>query len=252
MKRVKTRDGGGVSCLQPVTPAEEQAWNERRLTRPIRAPLVRAWRYRRRAVVLGCSQQPDAAMTAAARAAGVALVERRSGGGAVLAGPWLLGVSVVLPRDHPLVVPAITESYRWFGEAHAAALRRSGIECQAVTVATAMAVARRWRVPPAGAAPAWACFGGLGPWEVMTAAGRKLVGLAQVRRRAGALLVSGTLLAEPDWPVLCRVVAGSASAAALLGERTSSCEAELGRQVRPSRMARLIVEEIQHALEMSA
>jgi lipoate-protein ligase A len=252
MKRAGERAGGGASCLRLVAPAEEQAWNERRLSRPVRAPLVRAWRYRGRAVVLGCSQRPDAAMSAAARDAGVALIERRSGGGAVLAGPWLLGVSVVLPRDHPLLVPAITESYRWFGEAHAAALRRSGIECQAVTVATAVAVARRWRLPPVGAAPAWACFGGLGPWEVMTAAGRKLVGLAQVRRRAGALLVSGTLLAEPDWPVLCRVVAGSVSAAAPLGERTSSCEAELGRPVHPGRMARLIVDEIQHALEISA
>jgi lipoate-protein ligase A len=252
MKRVKERAGGGVSCLRLVGPAEEQAWNERRLSRPPRAPLISAWRYRVPAVVLGCSQRPDAAMTAAARAAGLALVERRSGGGAVLAGPWLLGVSVVLPRDHPLVDPSITESYRWFGEAHAAALRRSGIDCQAVAGAAAVAVARRWRLLPAGGATSWACFGALSPWEVVTAAGRKLVGLAQVRRQVGALFVSGTLLAAPDWRVLCRVVDGSVSAAAHLDERTSSCEAELGRPVRPSRMARLIVDEVGHALGMSA
>jgi len=82
----------------------------------------------------------------------------------------------------------------------------------------------------------------------MTAGGRKLVGLAQVRRRTGALLVSGTLLAAPDWPVLCRVVDASASAAAQLGERASSCEAELGRPVHPDRMARLIVDALQRAL----
>ncbi len=249
MKRTEACAAGGESCLRLAAPAEEQAWNECHLSGPVRVPLIAAWRYRAPAVVLGCSQRPDAAMSAAARAAGVALVERRSGGGAVLAGPWLLGVSVVLPRDHPLVVPSITESYRWFGEAHAAALRRAGIECQAVPVATALAVARWWRSPPAGTTARWACFGALSPWEVMTAGGRKLVGLAQVRRRTGALLVSGTLLAAPDWPVLCRVVDASASAAAQLGERASSCEAELGRPVHPDRMARLIVDALQRALK---
>jgi len=94
----------------------------------------------------------------------------------------------------------------------------------------------------------WACFGALSPWEVMTAGGRKLVGLAQVRRQTGALLVSGTLLAMPDWRVLCRVVDGSAIAAALLAERASSCEAELGRPVHADRMARLIVDALHHAL----
>ena len=248
MNRTEACAAGGERCLRLAAPAEEQAWNERHLKWPVRAPLIAAWRYRGPAVVLGCSQRPDAAMSAAARSAGVSLVERRSGGGAVLTGPWLLGVSVVLPRDHPLVVPSITESYRWFGAAHAAALRRAGIECQAVDVTTALAVARSWRSPPAGTATRWACFGALSPWEVMTAGGRKLVGLAQVRRRTGALLVSGTLLAAMDWTVLCRVVDGSASAAVQLGERASSCEAELGRPVHPDRMARLIVDALQHAL----
>jgi lipoate---protein ligase len=244
---MEARAARGESRLRLVVAAEEQSWNERHLSRPVRTPVIAAWRYRAPAVVLGCSQRPDAAMSAAARAAGVALVERRSGGGAVLAGPWLLGVSVVLPRDHPLVVPSITDSYRWFGEAHAAALRRAGIECQAVCAATALVVARRWR-SPAGTSARWACFGDLSPWEVMTAGGRKLVGLAQVRRGTGALLVSGTLLAAPDWPLLCRVVGGSASAAAQLGERASSCEAELGHPVHADQIARLIVDALQHAL----
>jgi lipoate---protein ligase len=239
MKRTKACAAGRESCLRLVAPAEEQAWNERHLSWPVRAPLIAAWHYRAPAVVLGCSQRPDAAMSAAARAAGIALVERQSGGGAVLAGTWLLGISVVLPRDHPLVVPSITESYRWFGEAHAAALRRAGIECQAVPAAPALA---------AGTTARWACFGALSSWEVMTTGGRKLVGLAQVRRRTGTLLVSGTLLAAPDWRVLCRVVDGSARAAAQLGECASSCEAELGRPVHPDRMASLIVNALKHAL----
>ncbi len=48
--------------------------------------------------------------------------------------------------------------------------------------------------------------------------------------------------------MLCRVVDGSAGEAAQLGERTSSCEAELGHPVCPDRMARLIVDTLQHAL----
>jgi len=248
MQRTEAGEARGESRLRFAPPAEEQAWNERHLSRPVRAPLIAAWSYGVPAVVLGCSQRPDAAMNAAARAAGVALVERRSGGGAVLAGPWLLGVSVVLPPDHPLVVPSVTESYRWFGEAHAAALRRAGIQCQTVRVATARTVARWWRSEPTSTTARWACFGALSPWEVMTAGGRKLVGLAQVRRRTGALLVSGTLLAQPDWRVLSRVVDGSAGAAAQLDERASSCEAELGCPVHPDPMARLIVDALQHAL----
>jgi lipoate-protein ligase A len=83
---------------------------------------------------------------------------------------------------------------------------------------------------------------------VTTDGGRKLVGLAQVRRRTATLLVSGTLIAQPDWRVLCGVVGDSVTAAAELHECTSSCEAELGRPVRPDWIARLIVDEIQHVL----
>ncbi len=248
MERTETCAASGGSCLRLVAAAEEQAWNERHLSLPVRAPSIAPWSYRAPAVVLGCSQRLDAAMSAAARAAGVALVERRSGGGVVLAGPWLLGVSVLLPPDHPLVVPSVTESYRWFGEAHARALRRAGIRCQAVGVATARAVAHSWRSQPAGTTARWACFGAVSPWEVITAGGRKLVGLAQVRRRTGALLVSGTLLAQPDWRVLCSVVGRSADAVAQLGARASSCEAELRRPVRPDPIACLVVEALRDAL----
>jgi len=85
MERTEAGAARGESRLCLVAAAEEQAWNERHLSRPVRAPLIAAWSYRAPAVVLGCSQRPDAAMSAAARAARVALVERRSGGGAVLA-----------------------------------------------------------------------------------------------------------------------------------------------------------------------
>jgi lipoate---protein ligase len=244
MEEAEALPARAESCLHVVAAAEEQAWNERHLSALGRAPLIAAWSYDEPAVVLGCSQRPDVAMSAAAGVDRVALVERRSGGGAVLAGPWLLSTSVVLPPEHVLVAPSITESYRWFGEAHARALRRAGIGCQAVGVATARAVAAEWRSPAAH----WACFATLSPWEVMTAGGRKLVGLAQVRRRTATLLVSGTLLAQPDWRVLCRVLGRSVSEAARLDQCTSSCEGELGRPVRPDRIAGVILDELENVL----
>lgn len=210
-------------ALRVVTAAEEQAWNERQLCRPVRVPRLAVWMYREPAVVLGASQQPDEAMRVAARAAGLPLVQRRAGGGAVLAGGWLLGLSVVLPPDHPLVVAGVVESYRWFGCAHAAALRRLGVECEALDVAAASAVTRERRSAVEGAGLEWACFATISPWEVVTPGGRKLVGLAQVRRRTGALFVSGTLLGEPDWELLCRVFGAPTDAAAVLSAWTSSC-----------------------------
>lgn len=223
----------GAPRLRVATAAEEQAWNERQLWRPVRVPRVAVWTYREPAVVLGVSQRPDEVMRAAARAVGLELVQRRSGGGAVLVGRWLLGLSVVLPSDHPLVAPGVTESYRWFGEAHATALRRLGVECQSLDVAAARAVAQERRSAVEAAGIRWACFAALSPWEVVAAGGKKLVGLAQVRRRTGVLFVSGILLSEPEWGPLCRVFGAAADAAAVLSAWTSSCCRELaGRRQR--------------------
>ena len=56
------------------------------------------------------------------------IYHRRAGGTAVLVGPHLLSLDVVLPPAHPLVLPDIVESYRWLGEAWVKALRSLGIE----------------------------------------------------------------------------------------------------------------------------
>ena len=64
MRRTEAGEARGQRRLRFTAPAEEQAWNERRLSRPVRAPLIAAWSYRVPAVVLGCAQRPDAAMNA--------------------------------------------------------------------------------------------------------------------------------------------------------------------------------------------
>jgi lipoate-protein ligase A len=120
----------GIVCGASVS--QELAWIDGALCGGVAEPLVRVWADCAPAVVLGCSARVSAEMGARARAASVELCVRQSGGGAVLAGPWLLGTSVILPPRHPLAVSSIPQSYRWFGLAHAAWLQEMGIGARAV------------------------------------------------------------------------------------------------------------------------
>ncbi|HEU0200186.1 MAG TPA: ligase [Burkholderiaceae bacterium] len=196
------------------TAADELAFIEETLAAPVVSAIVRIWLYTRPAVVLGCAQRPDDAMRARAAAAGFDLVVRPSGGGAVLAGAWMLASTVILPPRHARVDVRIRESFRWFGLAHEAVLRRAGIEAAAVADVS----------PAANDDPlAWACFSRLSWWEVQSA-GRKLVGLAQARRRHGVVLSSGVLIADQPWEGLCDVLARPRADAAALRARTIACE----------------------------
>jgi lipoate-protein ligase A len=128
------------------------------------------------AVVLG-STQPEADVDAQAAAdLGVAVVRRRSGGGAVLVEPGQVAwIDVVVPRDDPLWHDDVAVAAEWLGEAWSAALadlgvpggtvHRRGLEC--------------------GALGPVVCFAGTGPGEVVVD-GRKVVGISQRRTRAGA------------------------------------------------------------------
>src|SRR5262245_43146678 len=136
------------------------------------------------ALIVGSSQSLDEIDRAACAAAGLRIHRRRSGGGVVVSTDMLM-LDLVLPRGHSLYVDDVTESYRWIGEVWATALRDLGVDANVVSVEAARADARSLdplvrRV----------CFGGLSPYEVVIGQ-RKLVGLAQVRRRAGMLYQAG-------------------------------------------------------------
>ncbi len=75
-------------------------------------------------LVLGFSQKLDVLNATELAIHPLPIYHRRAGGTAVLVGPHLLSLDVLLPRDHPLVLPDIVESYRWLGEAWVAALLR--------------------------------------------------------------------------------------------------------------------------------
>lgn len=192
----------------------EQRWNDAALAQPVAAPAWRLWRYDRPAIVLGVSQR--ARRDAAAAAAPLDVLVRAAGGGAVLVGPWMIGLSVALPAAHALVGHALVDSYRWLGEGIAEALRDCGV-CAARALPPEDARAR-----PRDPDLDWACFGGLSPWEVVVGE-RKIAGLAQVRRRHGVLLVGGVLLDEPPWDLLCRAMQRGDAQADRLRRSTTAC-----------------------------
>lgn len=202
-----------------VRPSAEQAWIEQQLAKPVPAAIWQIWNYEQPAIVLGCSQR--SLLASACRNSKIEVLLRRSGGGAVLVGPWMLGLSVVLPVGHALATPSLVASYRWIGELMAAVLRDGGIDAMPVPPAAAGAM-----VPAAELD--WACFGRVSPWEVVVA-GRKIIGLAQVRGRHAVLLAGGILLSAPEWTLLCGALNRPLSNAASLMRATTSWAGEGGR-----------------------
>lgn len=151
------------------------------------------------AVVLGRSQHLLSVHSA------LPVRRRASGGGAVLAGPWLLRAAVRLPRDHPLLRGGPAALARWLGGVHLQWLHAAGVSDA--------------RMHAGPAREHWACFGGCNIGEV-TVDGRKLAGIAQAWRRSGVLVAAGTLLHPTPWPLLCQALGRPASEAAELAAAT--------------------------------
>jgi lipoate-protein ligase A len=208
-----------------ATAQQEVDWIDLASREPVVHPAVRVWAYRAAAVVLGCSGQQTAAMSRRADLAGVPLCKRQRGGGAVLAGPWLLGASAVLPARHPLVLASVPLSYRWFGLVHAAWLQAIGVAARALP-----------KTQAGHGAAAWACFASLSHWEV-EAQGGTIVGLAQCRRRDCIVFSSSVWLSAPPWELLCEVLGEPRAHATVLAERTVSCAQVLARPIDGAAMA---------------
>jgi hypothetical protein len=159
---------------------------------PISGPEVWVCDLTDSAIVLGSRQTPELVDTDACRAAGLAIVRRRSGGGAVLLRPdAVVWIDVVLP--HGVAPDDVRGSMVWIGERWADALASS--------VPGDLAVHRGGLIDTP-----WSelvCFAGVGPGEVLVD-GRKFVGLSQRRSRHG-IRVQSTLYRHPvtgEIPVL--------------------------------------------------
>jgi lipoate-protein ligase A len=136
----------------------------------------------RPALVLGSGQPETDVDRGAVGAAGVDLVRRRSGGGAVLLVPgesaW---IDVVIPAGDVRWSDDVRLAFHWLGDVWVEALASLGV---AARVHRGGMVANEWsgRI----------CFAGLGPGEVVIAVpdAAKVVGLSQRRTRHGARLQS--------------------------------------------------------------
>jgi lipoate-protein ligase A len=145
-------------------------------------------------LVLGFSQKATILNPQAAE--GIPIYRRRAGGTAVLVGPHLLGLDVVLPANHPLVLADLVESYRWFGESWVRALRLLDIETRVVPPSEAheqRALAKQEAMREHEAILRRACYASNSSYEVVVGQ-RKVVGLDMIRRRNGSLLQAGVLL----------------------------------------------------------
>lgn len=207
--------------------AREQIWNQAQLQNRVQTPAFRMWRYRLPAVVLGYSQLR--LMQEVDARTGLEVLRRDSGGGAVLTGPWMLGLSVALPPQHALLGTSLTGSYQWLGALIAHTLQECNVPAEAVSPQDVR--------DRANACPttnlSWACFGGLSPWEVLSN-GRKIAGLAQVRRSNGVLLVGGVLLNQSPWELLCQTLSRPPCEAKQLAETTTHCLASSGNAFDPA------------------
>jgi lipoate---protein ligase len=139
------------------------------------------------ALVLGSGQHPPEGWSPPKR---LPVVRRGTGGGAVICDSDYLMLDIALPAGDPRVLSDVTESYRWLADLLVDALARIGVP-GLVPVGSA---ALRSRDEAAREAGRVACFAGLGPYELLDAQGRKLVGLAQRRRRGGALFQAAAYL----------------------------------------------------------
>jgi lipoate-protein ligase A len=115
--------------------------------------------------------------------AGVEVLERAAGGGAVLLDDGMLCCAICLPKADA----DLTESYRWLGDHFAARLGLRRVE---------VAEARTDVASLRGSPLLSTCYGALSPHEVVNASNAKVVGFAQVRRKHAALFQVGVLLRD--------------------------------------------------------
>jgi len=178
-------------------------------------------------LVLGSTQRA-LAVERDAPGSPVAVVRRRSGGGAVLLEPGrAVWMDTWVPREDALFDDDVSSSRQWVGRWWADALDADGLEVHA---------GRPIRTPWSGLI----CFGGVDAGEVVRG-GRKVVGVAQWRGREGALTHSLAYL-EVDWARLSALLGLGADIPAVVGflEARTATVRDLGADVAEGLAARLL------------
>jgi lipoate-protein ligase A len=142
---------------------------------PVSAPQVWICVVDRPAIVLGSRQTPELLDLPACERAGLEIVRRRSGGGAVLLRPGaMVWIDLVLP--HGAAPDDIRGSMIWAGRCWTDALVELGAATRDLRLHDGGMVCAPWSN--------LVCFAGVGPGEVLVG-DRKLLGLSQRRSRNG-------------------------------------------------------------------
>ena len=194
-------------------------------------------------IVLGFSQKEEILNPQGLRTHKLPVYHRRAGGTAVLVGSHLLGLDVVLPANHPLVLNDLVESYRWFGETWVRALRLLDVETRVVPPGEAhaqRALARQEEHRAHESILRRACYASSSSYEVVVGT-RKIVGLDMIRRRSGSLLQAGVLLSW-ETETLAQLLGHTPAEQALLRrelpQRAVGLDELSGRVVEPGEVMR--------------
>lgn len=156
------------------------------------------------ALVLGSTQR-DPAIVERAGAAGLDVVRRRSGGGAVMVVPGeLVWIDVIVPAGDRRWDADVGRSFHWLGEVWCDALATLGVEGRV----------HRGAMITSDLSPT-VCFAGLGPGEVFVG-NRKVVGISQRRVRTAARFQSAALLGWDPAPYVEVLFGGDPAVASQL------------------------------------
>ncbi|WP_026375362.1 lipoyl protein ligase domain-containing protein [Aestuariibacter salexigens] len=155
------------------------------------------WHYQGNHVVLGRSQKPTDAMQLRAQQYDVGVCQRLSGGGAVLASEGLVSVSTVIPTAHPMAHNDLIACFQLFGAIWQAALSDLGVPTRVCD-----------KVDKGPEKHQWQCFAGASHGELFDTQNRKLVGLAQVRKRHAIAVMMGVYVQPVDWLSLHQIYLG--------------------------------------------
>ncbi len=139
--------------------------------------LVWTHRVQRPALVLGSTQATTETRAAEElEAAGIEVLRRRSGGGAVLVQPYDTWIDVLIGKDDPLWDHDVGRAFLWLGGVWQRVLANLGV--MPTSVHGGLMANKEWG--------RHICFAGLGPGEVSGPSGQKIVGLSQRRTRSVA------------------------------------------------------------------
>jgi lipoate-protein ligase A len=207
----------------------------RAVAREEASPTLRLYAWRPPCLSLGRGQPADDVDRQAVRAAGYDLVRRPTGGRAILHMDELT-YSVVAPLNDPRVTGSIVESYR----------RLSSGLVRALELLSAEGIVADQRVEnrdPEGPV----CFEVPSDYEI-TAAGKKLVGSAQMRAR-GVVLQHGTLPLHGDIARICPLLAQHPDPVRVRA-RATTVERTLGRAVSWQEAAEALIEGFAQTLNL--